>query len=92
MIKELENRLKKIEAMLEERQQSNIVFMNADEASEFLKIKKSYLYQLKYQRKIKCYKPGKILLFIKSDLVKWVMSQNVDTLEELAQKTNFISN
>ena len=88
MIKELENRLKKIENLLQERHHNNVVFLNIDETSEFIKMKKSSIYQLVYQRSIPYYKPGKLLLFKKSDLVNWIESKRKGTAEELASKVN----
>ena len=88
MIKELENRLKKIENLLLERHHNNVVFLNIDEVSEFIKMKKSSIYQLVYLRKIPYYKRGKLLLFKKSELVQWIESKRIETFEQLALKTN----
>ncbi len=88
MIKELENRLKKIEDLLQERHHNDVVFLNVSETSEFIKMKISSIYQLVYQRKIPFYKRGKILLFKKSELVQWIESRRKDTLENLAKRTN----
>lgn len=88
MIKELENRLKKIENLLQERHHNDVVFLNIDEVSEFIKMKKSSIYQLVYLRKIPFYKRGKLLLFKKSELVNWIESKRFETLEQLALKTN----
>jgi excisionase family DNA binding protein len=89
MIKELENRLKKIENLLQERHHNDVVFLNIDETSEFIKMKKSSIYQLVYLRKIPYYKRGKLLLFKKSELVQWIESKRIETFEKLAEKTNF---
>ena len=85
MIKELENRLKIIEDLLQERHHNDVVFLNIDEASEFIKMKVSSIYQLKYQGKIPYYKRGKLLLFKKSELVNWIESRRMETLEKLAK-------
>lgn len=87
MIKELENRLKKIENLLQDRHYNNVVFLNIEETSEFIKMKISSIYQLVYQRNIPYYKLGK-LLFKKSELVQWIESRKMDTFEELAKRTN----
>jgi excisionase family DNA binding protein len=48
-------------------------YLNAEEAANFLKIKKRYLYKLTHHRRIKFYKPGgKNLLFKEEDLVNYV--------------------
>ena len=88
MIKELENRLKIIEDLLQERHHNNVVFLNIDETSEFIKMKVSSIYQLKYQGKIPYYKRGKLLLFKKSELVNWIESSRKETFENLAKETN----
>ena len=88
MIKELENRLKKIEDLLQEQRANNVVFLNMDEASEFIKMKKSSVYQLRYQRKIPYHKRGKLLLFKKSELVQWIESRRKETFETLTKRAN----
>lgn len=88
MIKELYHRLGALEHLLEESYTKDVVFYNIDETSEFIKMKKSSIYQLVFQRKIPFYKRGKILLFKRSELVKWIESKKVDTYEDLAKKTN----
>ena len=87
MIKELENRLKKIENLLQERHYNNVVFLNIEETSEFIKMKVSSIYQLVHQRNIPYYKRGK-LLFKKSELVQWIESRRMETFENLANRTN----
>ena len=69
MFKEIDNRLKKIERLLEERQHNNVVFLNIDEASDFIKMKKSSVYQLVYQRKIPFYKSPNYLHSLKPLLI-----------------------
>ena len=88
MIKEIYNRLAKIEKLLQEKQNNEVIYLDIDEASEFLKMKKSYIYQLVFQRKIPFYKRSKKLLFKKSELVKWIDSKRVKTMEELADTVN----
>ena len=88
MIKELYNRLGRIEKMLEDNHFKNVVFLNIDEAAEFIKMKKSSIYQLVFQRKIPYCKRGKILLFDKAELVRWIESRKMETFEDLAHKVN----
>jgi excisionase family DNA binding protein len=82
----LYNRLGRIERMLEDTHYKEVIYMNAEEAAEFLKMKKSYIYQLRFQRKIPYHKRGKILLFNKAELVRWIESTKKETLEDLAVK------
>lgn len=88
MLKELDNRLKKIERLLEDTHFKQVVYLNADEASEFIKMKKSSIYQLVYNRKIPHCKTGKNLLFNKADLVRWIESTKKETLETMAEKVS----
>ena len=89
MIKELYNRLGRIERILEDNHFNKAVFLNLDETSDFIKMKKSSIYQLVFQRKIPYYKRGKLLLFKKADLVRWIEEKKKDTLENLAKRTKF---
>ena len=68
-------------------------FINADEAAIYLRLKKSYLYNLVYKNKIPFYKPsGKKLYFNKAELSQWITKSRLDTLEEFAQKHEQNSN
>lgn len=88
MIKELYNRLGKIEKLLQENHFKNVVLLNMDEASQFIKMKKTSVYQLIHHRKIPHIKRGKLVLFNKAELVAWLEEKKVDTLEDLAKKVN----
>ena len=79
---------KKIENLLLERHHNDVVFLNIDETSEFIKMKKSSIYQLVYLRKIPFYKRGKLLLFKKSELVQWIESNRKKTIDELSESIN----
>lgn len=46
--------------------------MNMDEASAYLNIRKSTLYQFCMRRQIPCVKLGRLTRFRKQDLVLWV--------------------
>jgi excisionase family DNA binding protein len=50
-------------------------FMNVDEACDFLRIKKSWLYQNHKVSGMPSYAVGRKLLFKRSELVAWVMEQ-----------------
>ena len=86
MIKELYNRLDRLERLLEETHNTNVVYLNIDETSEFIKMKKSSISQLVFQRKIPYCKRGKILLFDKAELVRWIEQKKMKTFEDLAEK------
>lgn len=48
-------------------------YLNADEAAQFLKLKKSYLYKLTSRKAIRFFKPGgKKLLFKEADLIDYM--------------------
>lgn len=51
------------------------VFLDADEACEFLRIKKSWLYQNHEGEGVPSHKIGRKLIFKKSELVDWVSSR-----------------
>ena len=50
-------------------------FLNVDEACEFLRIKKSWLYQNHKIAGMPSHNIGRKLLFKKSELVDWVMDK-----------------
>jgi len=89
LIKELYNRLDRIEKILEDNHYNEAVFLNIDETSDFIKMKKSSIYQLVFQRKIPFYKRGKLLLFKKAEIVRWIEEKKMDTLENLAERVSF---
>ena len=88
MIKELYNRLGRIEKLLEDTHFKEVVYLDADQAAEFIKMKKSTIYQLVHKRKIPHNKTGKNLLFNKAELVRWIENSKKDSLENLAEKVN----
>lgn len=88
MVKELYNRLGRLERILEDNKLNEAIFLNIDEASDFIKMKKSSIYQLVYHRKIPFYKRGKLLLFKKAELVRWIEEKKMDTFENLANRAN----
>ncbi len=62
-------------------------FLNIDEAAEYLKLKKSYIYNLVYKNLIPFYKPtGKKLLFNKAELIEWIKRSRIESIEEFEQK------
>ncbi len=60
------------------------VFIDVNEASNYLRLKKSYLYNLVYLNQIPFYKPnGKKLYFKKSELSHWINESRVKTVTEV---------
>ncbi len=57
--------------------------LSIDEASEFLHIPKSTLYQFTSTRKIPFQKVGKKILFFKQELIEWVESGKKKTQKEI---------
>lgn len=90
MIKQFANQLNKIEKLVTTINQSNTEFMDIQEASNFLKLKVSTIYQFVDKNKIPFHKPTKKLLFKKSELVEWVEKNRVLTIDEL-EKIRFDS-
>ncbi len=88
MIKHPQHQLNKIEELIKSVNQKDIEFIDINGASNFLKLKKSTLYQLVFKRKIPFYKRTKKLLFKKSELVSWVEENRVLTVNELEENLN----
>jgi len=88
MLKQLQNQLNKIEKLVNTQNQNQTEFLDITEASEFLKLKKSTLYQLVFKREIPFYKRTKKLLFNKAELIVWVGKNRVFTIQELEQQMN----
>lgn len=78
MIQQLSNKINKIERLLSDSKSDNVVFLNIEEASDFLKVKKSTLYQKTHLKTIPFYKTGKKVLFKKSDLVHYIEKTKVE--------------
>lgn len=88
MTKHLESQLNKIEKLLTTINQNETEFMDINEASKFLKLKKSTIYQLVFKRGIPFHKCTKKLLFKKSELIEWVEKDRVLTIKELEENLN----
>ena len=62
-------------------------FVDINEASAYLRLKKSYLYNLVYLNKIPFYKPnGKKLYFKKIELSKWINQSKIKTVNEVKEE------
>jgi excisionase family DNA binding protein len=88
MIKMFANQLNKIEKLVISIDKNKTEFMDIQEASNFLKLKVSTIYQFVDRNKIPFHKPTKKLLFKKSELVEWVEKNRVLTIDEL-EKNRF---
>lgn len=91
---DLHNQLERLEYLLEKNYIANKAVFNADEASDYLGVSKSYLYKLTHQRLIACYRPqGKLLYFRKEDLDTWIFRNRQESKDELAKEAiAFINN
>jgi excisionase family DNA binding protein len=92
MVQQFKNQLNKIESLLTSIKNNEVVFMDLEEASQFLKLKKSTIYQMVFKREIPFYKNTKKLLFKKNELVEWVENSKVLTLKELETQNGLIIN
>jgi len=88
MLKQFQNQLNKIEELVKSINQKDTEFMGIEEASKFLNLKKSTLYQLVFKRRIPYHKPTKKPLFKKFELIDWVEKDRVFTIEELEENLN----
>lgn len=63
---------------------------NMDEACLFLGVKKTYLYELVRNKRIKYFKSagGKLTYFKRSDLEKWMLAVGMPTQSELERMTS----
>lgn len=83
MSRQISTQLNRLETLLITIKGKEPEFMNIEEASSFLKLKKSTLYNLVFQRGIPFYKKTKKLLFKKSELVEWVEQERVSSFVEV---------
>ncbi len=88
MLKQVQHQLNKIEQLVTSINQNETEFMDINEVSKFLKLKKSTIYQLVFKRGIPFHKCTKKLLFKKSELIEWVEKDRVPTIKELEQNLN----
>ena len=86
MKKLIQTLLNKIEMLINLLQKKDAEFMDINDASKFLKLKKTTIYQLVFKRGIPFYKCTKKLLFKKSELIDWVEKDKVCTISELESK------
>ena len=81
MLKQILEKLERIESMLK---QEEVQMMSFEDAQKYLNYSKAYLYKLTFSRKIPYYKPnGKMIYFNKAELDKWLMKNRVLTNEDI---------
>ena len=57
------------------------------EAAEYMGLKKSYLYRLTHEKRIRHYKPNNKMIYFKvEDIIAWLTSNPVLTDEELSEQ------
>ncbi|MDR3669136.1 MAG: helix-turn-helix domain-containing protein [Ignavibacteriaceae bacterium] len=82
MSKQFSTQLNRLETLLVDIRSKESEFLNIEEASSFLRLKRSTLYSLVFKRNIPFYKRTKRLLFKKSELIEWVEQNKVNSLLE----------
>ena len=83
MSKQFSTQLNRLETLLIGIRGKESEYLNIEEASIFLRLKKSTLYSLVFKRNIPFYKRTKRLLFKKSELIEWVEQNKVSSLLEV---------
>ncbi|MCF8260693.1 MAG: helix-turn-helix domain-containing protein [Melioribacteraceae bacterium] len=77
----LYQKLEEIEKVVKYR---NITFIDIDQASLLLQLKKSYLYQLVHKNQLPYYKPnGKKIYFNKAELNEWINNSKIHSVDEI---------
>lgn len=80
----IEQRLEKIEQLLNTQSLQNKIVLNIDEVAEFTGLSKLYLYKLTSKNEIPHSKPnGKNVFFNKSEIEQWLLRNRQATNEEL---------
>ena len=75
---------KEISELKELSLRSQLEFIDIDEASKHLRLKKSYMYGLIHRNQIPFYKPnGKKVYFKKCELNDWIEKSKVRALDEV---------
>lgn len=97
---ELDNRLKNIECLLEElirkiNDDSNYdtppKILNLTQLSAYLNISKSHIYKLTSANKIPHSKKGKLIYFEKEKIDKWILEDEVKTIDNLKREAAIYS-
>lgn len=78
---QIEEKLFNIENSISKLNIAVKTILNAEEASEFLGLKPSYVYKLTSEKKIKFFKPsGKLIYFKKEDLENFLLQNPSDII------------
>ena len=77
---EIIKKLTSIEEMLKELQGGSMEIYNIEQATEFLSIKKSYLYRLTHEKKISYFTTGKKIYFAKIDLLNYLTKNRIEAV------------
>ena len=86
-MKNIEERLKSIEAKLNMIKQGTKDVLTVNELTEYTGLSKSYLYKLTMRQEIPHYKPsGKQIYFNRDEINKWLQQNRVSTHQELNQQ------
>ena len=83
-ISKIYNSLEELKALIVVQ---NAEFIDLDEAAKYLRLKKSYLYNLVHRKEVPFYKPnGKKIYFNKLELNNWIISSKVKTINEVEEE------
>lgn len=85
---EISAQLKKVAStpQVEVEQQPKNKFLTLTQASEFLGISKAALYAMVSRGLIPYYKPGKILYFLEEELLLWIASKRMKSVDEIVSE------
>lgn len=85
ILKRIEDRLCRIEAMLESQRQEKPAkaVMSAEEVAKYTGYAKKYLYKLTGEKQIPHYKRGGKVLFIKEEIDQWLQEHKVSSENEI---------
>lgn len=79
----IQDQLDQIQESLKQLKSQTKEILNPDEASDFLSIRKSYLYKLTSSNKITYFRPeGKLIYFRKTDLEKFLLRNQQPSQED----------
>ncbi len=66
---------------------NNLELLDVNQAAEYLKLQRSYIYSLIHQKKIPYYKPlGKRVYFNKLELNKWITESKTKSIKEVEEE------
>ncbi len=84
---DIQEKLERIEKMLQTQQSIQKQVLNFNEACIYLELSHSHLYKLTSSNAIPHYKPnGKKIYFKKEELDTWLLRNRIDSKDEIEQK------